>query len=129
MSLSQDSIDFYTTIQNTNLNQSDFHVNELDITKNKNPQDFFKMTFLFVWNHWDDILMVILTLSIVMIYISVYGIDLNIMKEPQQNSKVRKIIYDGKANKVKAKKNNDYNIPTDNLNDNIAPDTSDFQYQ
>lgn len=125
MSLSQNTLDFYTTIRNTNSNISDFDINEVDITKNRTPQDFFRMVFLFILNHWDDILMVILTLSIVMIYISVYGITFNLNSEKKivQNPKVRKIIYDGKANKVKTKQSND------NLNDSVVPDTSDFQYE
>lgn len=120
---------FYQSIQNTNLNQSDFNVNELNVTRNKYPQDFFRMIFVFIWNHWDDILLVLLTLSIVMIYISIYGIDLNLNNSQVVKKKVYKIIYNGKANKVKAKKKTKFNIPIDNINENIAPDTSEFQYE
>jgi len=130
MSVSQDTLDLYSTIQNTNLNQSDFNVSEIDITKNKTPQDFFKMTFLFLVNHWDDLLMVVLTLSIVMIYMSIYGIDLNMdyIKKNVKKSKIRKIVYDGKANTSRKKTQIEHtgvNIP----NHVPVPDTSEFQYE
>lgn len=113
---------------------SNFSKDELIVSTN--PMDVIDMSIKFIKKHWDDIIIVVFILSIIVTFILITGIEYSPDSDIENN--IRKIIFRSSPNDYKRKKQNekadkDYDKEDKDkifiVEDEEPPDTERYQFK